>query len=119
MKFLNIEMYECVEFVWVTNHYDIHRSGLCRYDNKLCYFKTANPETVFILVCNIYELSWFEKINFKLQKGVFELCVGYHWTYENKKRSNKINEFSPKTKKFLYSVYYSMFWKKFNNLVDR
>ncbi len=75
-KITNLK-YSDVDFIWVNEHYDKHLSGLCKYNNEVCFFKT-NYE---ISIVSIYKLNFKEKIKWKLKQKIFEFCVGYHWTY--------------------------------------
>jgi hypothetical protein len=87
MKLLDIIPYSAAQFVFVSDHYDIHLSGTCQYKGQLCYFKTSDDayddendgrtETV----CEIYQLSLLEKLSWRWQQKKFEWMVGYHWTY--------------------------------------
>lgn len=74
--------YNEVDFVWISNHYDIHLAGLCRVDGRLHRFET-NDDTREV---TIYRLTRIAKIRWILKKKLFEFCVGYHWTYPNRKQ---------------------------------
>ena len=76
--------YSEAEWVWVSNHYDIHLDGLCRYQGELCRFETwdadeDNPQV------RIFRMTALEKLSWLLRKRMFELCIGHHWTYQQKK----------------------------------
>ncbi len=107
MKYLTTIPYDTVDFLFIENHYDIHWSGLCiDQEHGVCRFKTFDhpicgnlfcdqhdgddelaectcPEYPEVLMCDIYRLNIFEKMVELTKKKLFELCVGYHWTYEN------------------------------------
>lgn len=40
MKLITEIVYENVEIYWIEDFYDMALSGLCHYENKLCYFET-------------------------------------------------------------------------------
>lgn len=75
--------YDSVDFVWIANHYDLHLTGLCREQGKLCRF-TTDYDTAEV---KIYRLLLKEKIQWLWRKKMFEWFVGYHWTYRNGKRN--------------------------------
>lgn len=78
------------KFVWVQDHWDVHLSGTCIYKDNLCYFETEYPRNVDNFYYDIYKLSSWEKVKWTLEQKLFELCVGYHWTYgkDGRKWSN-------------------------------
>lgn len=77
-----VRQYNEVDFVWVSDHYDLHLTGICRDNGKLCRFETDYDTTEV----SIFELSLLEKVMWLCQKKLFEWCVGYHWSYPEKKR---------------------------------
>ncbi len=127
--------YRDVDFVWVSSHWDIHLSGLCRYNGKLCQFSTTqenNPEwdekrdaedddyniSPFITTCAIYSLSLKEKAKWLFKKKKFEWAVGYHWTYPYRNDWNHPKRhFFIRRPKWLYRAlfnfhYYGLDFKK-------
>ncbi len=77
--------YDDMDFVWINSHWDVHLSGLCRENGKLCRFETDH-DTIYQdddenITCQIYSLSFKEKIIWLLRKKMFELSVGKHFTY--------------------------------------
>ncbi len=97
------------KFVWIEDHYDMHLSGICMYRGELCYFKTDYQPDDENRYYEIYELVWWEKIKWKLEQMLFEICVGYHWTYKNRKRiwNNGIKTRKPKWLfRILMELYY-------------
>ena len=80
--------YDDVDFVWVSDHYDIHLRGLCRHNGELCEFETDwESEKV-----EIKPLSVPQKLRWLLSKKLFEWFVGYHWTYKNGKRMEEVSD---------------------------
>jgi len=107
--------YDEVNFVWVSSHYDVHLSGLCKMGNTLFYFKTINHESYFEddeeLMCEIYNLTFCESIKWKLKKFFFEQMVGYHWSYPTK-RSHFYYRKPEWLYKRLFWLYYKVKFKK-------
>ena len=102
-----------IDFVWVTNHWDIHLDGICKYKGSLCsfhcvewgYWKPIEEEGVDEddwdeeWIDSIYEitsLSLWEKIKWKFSQWKFEIFVGKHWSYRNGKRGPKFGANRPK-----------------------
>jgi len=103
--------YDDIDFVWVSNHYDVHISGLCRLGFSLFYFKTINHDSDEELMCDVYMLSTTEEIKWRLKKFFFEQMVGYHWSYP-KRKNNHFHYRKPEwLYKFLFKLYYTI--KKF------
>ncbi len=108
--------YEELDFVWISNHWDIHLNGLCNYKNNLCEFKTKEgeydwekEEYIIPTTCDIYSLSLVEKIKWLSTKKKFELMVGYHWTYPYRKTRER--PFHYRKPKWLYKWLFSLFYK--------
>jgi hypothetical protein len=78
--------YYDVDFVFITKHYDYHLRGLCRYNGELHSFTTDYPEDGGSPKVFVQKLSLFGKLKALLNKKMFEICVGYHWTYKNGKK---------------------------------
>jgi hypothetical protein len=98
--------YDEVDFVWVSNHYDIHLSGLCKMGNTLFWFKTKIEGEV---ECDIYMLSFLEEIRFRLRKFFFERMVGYHWSYPQRKEWARFYYRKPVwLSKILIKLYYGL-----------
>ena len=87
--------YSDMDFVWINGHYDIHLQGLCRYDGALCKFYT-DGDTFYNAVgwwneeyeidCYVTPIVGWERLKWKLRKIAFEICIGYHWTYPQRKQ---------------------------------
>ena len=104
--------YPKVNFRWINNFYDIKLNGTCKYNNKLCEFKTIvgdyneekeewNESTV-----EIYNLNIIENIKWRLRQFMFEQCVGYHWTI-----GKKVN-FHIRKPQFLYKLLLNLYYYK-------
>lgn len=114
-KITNIP-YSKTDFKFVQNHYDLHLSGTCIYNNKLHVFKTIewdyydedeNYEN-YNPTCDIYELTLKERIKYWYIQKKFEWMVGYHWSYSNKKR---ISNFYYRNPKWLYKKLFKIYFK--------
>lgn len=87
---MNTLDYEDMDFVYITNHYDVHLEGLCRYNGELHKFKIspALSDKEFyedeIVRYDVSSLTILEKIKAIYKKKMFEWCVGYHWSYPRK-----------------------------------
>lgn len=81
MKHIATIPYDEVDFVWISDHYDIHLSGLCKMANTFFWFETIVNSYNVDVKCNIYMLSFWEEIIFKTRKLLFEQMVGFHWSY--------------------------------------
>lgn len=95
------------QIVWVENYWDYPVSGLALVGNKLHYFYDISglgDHTV-----SVQPLSFIPKLKWLLKKRLFEICVGYHWTYGPKHK-----EFdTTKRQTFLYKVYYAKsIWRR-------
>lgn len=108
-----------LDIVYVSNYYDHPLSGLCMYENELCKFDWQYSEDEVIII----KMSYKEKLKALLSKKMFELCVGYHQTYVNNKKSSWFYYRNPKWFfKLLYKFYYRSsyglkwynFWRKKN-----
>jgi len=87
MQYLTIIPYNEIDFVFVSDHWDVHLTGLCRDNKKLCYFSLEDIDTD---IYAIYSLTFWEKINWVRRKKLFEWCVGYHCTYPQIKKKYDI-----------------------------
>ena len=61
--------YNKVDFVWISDHYDIHLEGICKHNNELCRFITDYDS----LICTLSSLTSWEKIQWLRQKWFFEI----------------------------------------------
>ena len=127
--------YNEMNFVWISNHYDVHWEGICRHEGKLCKFIThdltdyqkMNDECPYCsdqtedwnactcgpysdLVCDIIPLGLWEKIKWIWTWKFFEYCVGTHWTYTGDSRKSKV--FTMK-RPFMFKLYYWLKGHKF------
>lgn len=90
-----------MEIVWVENYFDYPVSGLALVNNKLHYFYDISG--LDYPPISAHPLSFISKFKWLLKKRLFEICVGYHWTYGPKHK-----EFdATKKQTVLYKVYYA------------
>jgi len=108
--------YENVNYFFVTNHYDIHLSGLAKMNGKLYYFKIPKGYSWDKLLyklpkMHLYPLSLKEKILFLTMKRMFEFCVSKSWSYPVKTQepNNRPHWFQ----KILFNLYYKIFRRVF------
>jgi hypothetical protein len=99
-----------MSFVWVSDHWDVHLSGLCRHDGALCRFERDNPEDDGEVLYSIYHLTTAEKLRWLYRKWKFEICVGYHWTYPNRANGEMFHRRKPT---WLYFLLWAWYWKSF------
>jgi hypothetical protein len=109
--------YEEVQFYYISDHYDWHLNGLCIYEKNICEFKLEYPdwneeldeyEPAFV---DIYKLSWLEKIKWLKGKWIFEIMVGYHWSYSRKTGERISQSFHYRKPKILYVFLFNRFFK--------
>jgi hypothetical protein len=83
--------YNEVKFRFIRDHWDVHLNGTCMYNGNLCEFENTSPdyneelddwEEMFV---KIYKLDFIDKIKWYYKQWLFEMCVGYHWTYPKRK----------------------------------
>ena len=92
--------------VWVSDFYDIELHGLCTHNGSLCEFKTDYETNI----ATIYSLSFIQKTKWLIRKRVFEICVGYFWSYKNdcyEMKFKKPTWFG----KIVFNLYYDVFSK--------
>ncbi len=119
MKLLVTLPYEKVDFKFISNHYDVHLEGTCIYNNSMCYFTNKYPEyneeteTWEEMYVKIYKINFLEKIKYWYIQTMFELCVGYHWTYPHRKKGASFYYREPKwLYHWLFKTYYNLKRKK-------
>jgi hypothetical protein len=88
-----------MQWVWISDHWDRHLSGLCRHDSELCRFEIEcdqdgdySESTTY----TIYALSPLEKLHWLWRKKKFEICVGRHWTYPDRKNGVQFRKRKPR-----------------------
>ena len=100
--------YRHMDWVWVSDHYDFHLAGLCRYRGHLCRFDTSyHNRFKKRLRCRIYTLRKHEKLIWLTHKAIFEVCVGTHWSYSRRVRRQSLYLRKPRwVAKLLFATYY-------------
>jgi len=102
--------YDKMQFIWVTDFFDLPTKGLCKLNNELHVFEIINWEDDNPCY-SVFKLSFFEKVKWLLRKKCFELCIGKHWTYPNRKNGVRFYTGKPKWFwKLMFNLYY---WRKF------
>lgn len=100
--------YKDMDFVFVTNHYDIHIEGLCRINNKLWSFKLYDMNDAASSVYAVTPLNCVDTLKAVIAKKAFEICVGYHWTYPNRTNGE---EFYMKSPKWFWNMVFHLYYK--------
>ena len=104
--------YNQMDFVFISSHYDIHLSGLCRVNGKLHRFETPYDYDS-ILICNIYELGFLEKTLWLYLKWKFELLVGTQWTYP---LVNHV-DYQPRKPRWFWKIMSHIYYKRFRGII--
>jgi len=107
MKHIATLPYDEIDFVWISNHYDVHLSGLCRMGNTLFWFETKIEGDYEKITCDIYMLSFWEEVKLRLRKFLFEQMVGYHWSYPKTKSKG----FYYRKPEWLYKRLFKLYYK--------
>jgi hypothetical protein len=103
MTAIRVVDYSSVDFVWISDHYDIHLAGLCKDNGELKRFETDFETTDVYL----FPLTLKEKIRWKARQKLFELCVGKHWTYPNRRTGlDVVLQYPRWLSEFLFRLYY-------------
>ena len=90
--------------VYVTNYYDIPLTGLCLYKGKLEKFEIDDFEEGKYRVIH---LNPIQRLLARLDKKMFEIFVGTHWSYEEGRRTNYYYVRSPEwLHKAAFKLYY-------------
>lgn len=87
--------YEKMNFVWITNHYDFHLSGLCRHAGALCRFKLESDWEEPVIIYRVTRLDPLQRTGSLIHKWLFEACVGRHWTYPDRKCGERYGSRKP------------------------
>jgi len=109
-------LYDKIEFIWVTDHYDIHLKGLCKYRDRYCRFELmqdSDYETMDVMangddVYALYTLTDDEAEEFLRQKRLFELCVGYHWSYPERLNGA---QFGNRWPRWFWNIIFKLYYK--------
>ena len=107
--------YEEVKFKYVSNHWDVHLKGTCIYNNQVCEFENDYPTDDEPMLVRIYEVDVIKKLNNIKKQFMFERCVGYHWSYPNRKNTS-FHYRKPKwLYKLLFKMYYTRMWPSWSS----
>jgi hypothetical protein len=91
--------HESMHRVWISDYWDGHLSGLCRHNGELCRFEIECDEDGDCpknATYTIYTLSPLEKLRWLWRKKKFEICVGRHWTYPDRKNGVQFRRRKPR-----------------------
>ena len=76
-KLIGVIGYDSADWLWVSNHHDVHLTGLLLFDGQLCRFETDYESELV----SVYALDLKQKAGWIFRKKLFELCVGRHLSY--------------------------------------
>ena len=116
-KLINTIPYTKVDFVFITDHDEIHLKGICRYDNSIHEFNTVNNEwnkefnKLEELHCEIFRMAFYDKLKWTWKKKKFEWFVGYHWSYPNR---NIQSDFIFRKPKWLFKILFKLYFKTYS-----
>jgi hypothetical protein len=86
----------------------MHLSGTCIYHDDLCYFTAQYHYDDEKRYYDVYELTPSERLKWYIRQRLFEICVGYHWSYKGRKRL--MNEFVLRDPKWLYRFLFNAYY---------
>ena len=90
--------YDRMDWLWISNHWDAHLEGLCRVQGRIMRF--VMPPTweghEELPHMHVFRLALWEKIRWLARKRFFEICVGEHWTYPQRRNGHKFHLKRPK-----------------------
>ena len=110
MKHIATLPYDEIDFVWITDHYDIHLSGLCKMGNTLFWFETETKGKHKKLNCKIFMLTFWEDIKLRIKKFLFEQMVGFHYSYYPDP-DKKLKGFYYRKPEWLYKRLFKLYYK--------
>ena len=104
--------YDEVDYIWISNFLEIPAEGTCMYENKFCEFlqKTTqrkNNKKFETLKVEIYPVSFFRKLKLKFNQRLFEICVGYHFSYGHE---DFVKSFYFRKPKWLYRILFEFYY---------
>lgn len=100
-----------VEYRFISNYYDVPLNGICYYLGILYEFERAPLEEYFDDCLHLYKLTAWQEFKWKLKQKLFEICVGYHWSWYPKNRGNLFHFRKPEWfYKKLFKLYYKFKW---------
>ena len=82
-----------VMYRFITNYYDLPLEGSCYYDGKLYHFKRSDEvddDGWLTDNLNLYPLSRYQQLKWKVRQWLFEFFVGHHWSWYAKKGNSKL-----------------------------
>lgn len=101
-KLIAIIPYYEVDWVFVSNFWDINLEGTCIYNGMLCDFETIDNPDVDMdnIMVLIYKLSTIQRMNRRIRKTMFEWFVSTSWSYKDGKKVPR--RFRPDWSKKIY-----------------
>lgn len=107
--------YDEIQFHFVSDHYDVHLSGICIYKKKLYFFKTIVINDTDNQLVDVFKLTYLEKIKWFLKQRWFEMCVGKHYSFKDNKKIQQ--HFFYRKPKFLFKILFDLYYKHWKKLI--
>ena len=97
-----------INIVFVSDFYDAPLSGLCMWNGKLANFKIENLMEDAPARYSIFPLGFFGRLRARIQKRLFEICVGHHWSYPDRENGAEYgdNNYPAWVAYILFTTYY-------------
>jgi hypothetical protein len=103
--------YKGMRFIYIYSYYDLPLQGLCRMGKELCKFQLIDYDAKRIKY-HVFKMPWYEKIYHLWNKKLFELCIGYHWSYPELRKPPYFYHRKPKWFwTLIFNIYYGQ-WRK-------
>jgi hypothetical protein len=101
--------YKNMQWVWISDHYDVHLAGLCRVKGELMRFEMPKDlmDRDKLPKVPVFRLSWLEKIHWLKKKCLFEWCIGYHWTYP-------LYFYKPRKPRWFWKIVFAIYYGKWS-----
>lgn len=102
--------------IWVTSYYDYPLEGYCWYNSRRHYFiciesdnELEEGSTHFEkLYYYIYELDFIEYVKSIIDQKLFEICVGYHYTFKN---GSRLGDYHLKSPEWFWKIVQTIYYK--------
>lgn len=94
-----------IYFIFVEDFYDLPLTGTCRVNGEYMRFELKDEESMDYYC---FRMSLSEKIKSKIGQRLFEICVGYHHTYNGNK---KMSHFRYRRPRWFYKILFNLYYK--------
>ena len=96
--------YAELDIIFVSDYYDMPLGGLCRHNGKIEKFEVDYDTCSATIV----SLTPLQRIRALVNKKLFELCVGHHWSYD--KKGNQKSYFHWRRPEFLHKMLFNFYY---------